>query len=304
MRSLVLGTRGSQLARTQAEFVRDCWLRADASLNIEIQTIQTKADRQADKPLRAMPGEGVFVKEIENALLDRKIDFAVHSLKDMPLAITKGLCFAAIIERHDPRDALAGPFRSLDEIPQKAVIGTSSLRRQSQLLFARPDLVMKDIRGNINTRLQKMDDGQYDAIVIAAAGLIRTGLDHRAGFYFDPRQMLPEPGQGALCVQARSEDRKMIDALTRLDHGPTRAAITAERAFLEDLGGGCRVPIAAWARFENESLVVDGAVVSADGQDRVAAGICGSPDEAAELGRELAKNLIGQGALALLDAQV
>ncbi len=302
MRPLILGTRGSLLAKTQAEFVRQQWLSVDPSLKIDIQIIQTKADRLSEEPLHALPGEGVFVKELETALLSHEIDFAVHSLKDVPVAVTPGLSFPAIMKRHDARDAVVGPFKELAAIPAGSVIGTSSLRRQSQLLAVRPDLNMKDIRGNVDTRLRKLDEGHYDAIVLAAAGLIRLGLQKRIAFLLEPETMLPEPGQGALAIQARADDHALCQSLDSLNDVDTQNSVAAERAFLEDLGGGCRVPIAALATCHDGRLEMDGAVVAQDGSQTLRHQLQGSSDDAVAMGRQLAKQLIDQGALALLNA--
>ena len=246
-------------------------------------------------------GEGIFVKELETALLDGRIDLAVHSLKDLPLAIPKGLVIAAVCEREDASDALvAHGGRLFDALPAGARVGTSSIRRMSQLLHRRRDLVYCGIRGNVDTRLRKLDEGQYDAIVLAACGLIRLGLEEHISEYFPMAQMLPEPGQGALAIEARQDDRELLEWLRQLDHAETRACIEAERAFLGALGGGCRVPIAAFAQLQRGALVLDGAVIAPDGRRLLREQASGDFTAPVALGESLAHRLIALGARELL----
>jgi len=260
MRPLVIGTRGSSLALCQAQIVQAKLEERFPDQAFRLQTIKAEADARPDVPLIAMSGEGVFVKELETALLEGRIDLAVHSLKDLPLAIPSGLRLAAILERDEPRDALVSSSGAVfDRLPPGARVGTSSLRRRSQLLSRRHDVQLLDIRGNVDTRLRKLDEGRYDAIVIAACGLIRLGLEERITEYLDFSVMLPEPGQGALAVEARTEDRQTLERLSVLDDPPTRASVEAERAFLQALGGGCRVPIAAYAALRGGTLELESA---------------------------------------------
>ena len=266
-----------------------------------IKTIKAKADRDPEAPMVAFSGEGIFVKELETALLDGGIDLAVHSLKDLPVDTTRGIRIAAVTEREDPRDALVSrDGKRLDGLPAGARIGTSSLRRKSQVLLQRRDVQVADIRGNVDTRLRKLDEGQYDAIIVAAAGLIRLGLDARITQRLDPDEMLPEPGQGALAVETRDGDHAMRDVAAVVDDPATRACVEAERAFLQALGGGCRVPIAALAEARHETLTLTGAVIAADGSRCLRGSATGSLLEPVALGKSLAGKLIAQGAQEIL----
>ncbi|HET8945118.1 MAG TPA: hydroxymethylbilane synthase, partial [Dehalococcoidia bacterium] len=246
-RTFIVGTRGSALALTQTGFVVDALRKAHPAAHFETRTIHTEGDRSAAS-LSEIGGRGVFVIEIERALLAREIDIAVHSLKDLPADETEGLAIAAVYEREDPRDVLVSrDGLALDRLPAGAVIGTGSPRRAAQVMAARPDLAIADIRGNVDTRLRKVADGEYDATVLAAAGLRRLGWLDRANQIFETDQMLPAVGQGALAVQTRADDAEAVAAVSVLDHTPTRAAVTAERAFERRLGGGCHAAIAAYA---------------------------------------------------------
>jgi hydroxymethylbilane synthase len=298
---LVLGTRGSALALAQAGSVRTRLQAANPGLECVISVIVSRADQEPQRPLAAFSGEGVFVKELEQALRHGRIDLAVHSLKDVPIAASAGLTLTAVLRRDEARDALvsrSGVF--LDALPQGACIATGSLRRQSQLLARRPDIRVKPVRGNVDTRLRKLQEGQFDAILLAACGLQRLGLASRITQMLDPSWMLPEPGQGALVVQTRTEDEATIAAVGKLEDPPTRRCVEAERAFLEALGGGCRVPIAAYAVEESGGLRVDGAVVAADGKRQLRGRLEGTAAWPQALGRQLAEQLIAQGALGLL----
>lgn len=300
-----LGTRGSSLALCQARIVQAKLEERFPKRPIEIVTINAQADQQPDVPLVAMSGEGIFVKELEAALLERRIDVAVHSLKDMPLAIPGALRLAAVLEREEPRDALVSRSGgAFGQLPAGSRIGTSSLRRRSQLLARRRDIEALDIRGNVDTRLRKMDEGRYDAIVVAACGLIRLGLEERITEYLDFSLMLPEPGQGALALEARADDQDTLAMLGALDDTLGRACVEAERAFLHALGGGCRVPIAAYASLDGGTLRLEGAVVKADGSRALRGTVEGPMTEPIALGRRLAQDLVSKGAKSLLEGTV
>jgi hydroxymethylbilane synthase len=302
-RQLVIGSRGSKLALWQAEHARDRL----AGFDVRIQVIKTTGDVKSD-PLSVIGGKGVFTKELEDALLDRRIDIAVHSLKDLPTVQPEILTISAICEREDPRDALVvgshTDFDSvaLDKLPWGTIVGTSSPRRLAQLRSWRGDeLVIKDLRGNVDTRIRKLDEGQYDAIILAAAGLVRLSLEDRISLRIPISQMLPAVGQGAIAIETRSDDEFAIEVTGRLDHRETRLACLAERAFLRGLGGGCQLPIAAHARLEGEWLKLDGLVATPDGSKRLQDSLSGSVIDAEELGTSLASTLLARGAASLLD---
>jgi hydroxymethylbilane synthase len=252
-------------------------------------------------------GKGVFTKELEEALLDTRIDLAVHSLKDLPTIIPGGLTIAAICKREDPRDALVLSRKlertraSLLSLPKSATVGTSSPRRLVQLKHLRDDLIIKELRGNVDTRLRKLDEGQYDALVLACAGLRRLGLDNRISAALLATEMLPAVGQGALGIETRADDEATIAAVSKLDHKFTRLACTAERAFLRSLGGGCQLPIAAHAVVREKRIRLDGLVAEPEGRRIVRDRISGSFDDADKLGTELGERLLKQGARALLE---
>jgi hydroxymethylbilane synthase len=300
-RQLVIGSRGSKLALWQAEQARDRL----AGFDVRIEVIKTTGDVKSD-PLSVIGGKGVFTKELEDALLDRRIDIAVHSLKDLPTILAEGLSITAICEREDPRDALvlaAGSefdASALGNLPRGAVVGTSSQRRLAQLRCWRDDLVIKDLRGNVDTRIRKLDEGQYDAVILASAGLVRLGLQERISLRIPIEHMLPAVGQGAIAIETRSDDELAVEATRRLDHRETRVACLAERAFLRGLGGGCQLPIAAHARFEGDSLKLDGLVARPDGSKRLQDSISGPAHKAEELGSSLASTLLNRGAASLL----
>jgi len=300
-RQLVIGSRGSKLALWQAEQARDRLRGYD----VRIEVIKTTGDVKND-PLSVIGGKGVFTKELEDALLDRRIDIAVHSLKDLPTILPDGLSITAICEREDPRDALVLRFGSdvdataLGNLPRGAIVGTSSQRRLAQLRCWRDDLVIKDLRGNVDTRIRKLDEGQYDAVILASAGLVRLGLQDRISLRIPIEHMLPAVGQGAIAIETRSDDEFAVEATRRLDHRETRIACLAERSFLRGLGGGCQLPIAAHARFEGELLKLDGLVARPDGSKRLQDSLSGPPDNAEELGSSLASTLIERGASTLL----
>jgi hydroxymethylbilane synthase len=265
-----LGTRGSLLARTQTGWVAERMVAAGAEVHVE--TVSTRGDARQDVPIAGIGGDGVFVRELEQALLEGRIDAAVHSLKDMPTAATPGLVLAAIPERATCFDALVGrTAATLEELPPNAVVGTSSIRRVAQVLAIRPDLVVKPLRGNVDTRLRRLDAGDYDALILAAAGLERLGLAGRITHLLRPPVFWPAVSQGALAVQVRSEDVRARQAVAPLDHPATHAAVIAERRMLADLSGGCLAPVGAWARLRNDTEVtLGGCVLEVDVVARVA----------------------------------
>lgn len=286
----------------QAQIVQARLEERSPGRTFRLETIKAQADKNPELPLVAMSGEGVFVKELESALAGGRIDVAVHSMKDLPLETPPGLCIAAVLEREEPRDALVSRSgESLERLPKGARIGTSSLRRQSQLR-RRPDLDLLEIRGNVDTRVRKLDEGRYDAIVVAACGLIRLGLEERITELLDFSDMLPEPGQGALAVETRIEDSETLEAVAFLDDPMSRACVEAERAFLRALGGGCRVPIAAYASAKSGMLELEGAVIAPDGHDERRGTLTGPITEPVALGERLAAHLASLGAAALLKA--
>ncbi len=302
VRDIVIGSRGSSLSRRQTEIVRVRLEARHPNLRLSVKTIKAQADRRPDVPLVALSGEGIFVKELQAALLDGSIDLAVHSLKDLPLDVPSGLRIAAVLEREEARDALVSRTGQwLMQLPEDATVGTSSLRRRSQLLRCRNDLQLLDIRGNVDTRLRKLDEGQYDAVVLAACGLIRLGLEARISEYLDFEQMLPEPGQGALAVEARVDDQEILGLVSSLEDPLSRVCVEAERSFLRALGGGCRVPIAAYASCTQGTIALEGTVVSADGQQALRDHLEGPMTEPLALGQRLADRLIDQGARELLE---
>src|ERR1700704_4524103 len=280
--TLVIGSRGSKLALRQAELVKAELERLERAIAVRIEIIKTSGDASAD-PLSVIGGKGVFTKELEDALLDRRIDIAVHSLKDLPTIIPEQLVIAAICKRDDPRDALvlkeqrAGTDANIRSLPSGATVGTSSPRRLTQLKHLRSDLVIKELRGNVDTRLRKLDEGQYDALVLACAGLRRLGLDHRISAPLPIVEMLPAVGQGALGIEVRADDSITIEAAGKLDHKFTRLACVAERALLRSLGGGCQLPIAAHAVVREKRIRLDGLVADTEGvrivKDRIVGGL-------------------------------
>jgi hydroxymethylbilane synthase len=304
MRSpLILGSRGSQLALWQANFVKTALERA-AAVEVRIEIIRTAGDRITDVPLAQMGGtKALFTKEIEDALLARRIDLAVHSLKDLPVELPAGLALGAIPAREDARDALISRHgQRLADLPAGARVGTSSLRRGLQVRLLRPDLVVEPLRGNLDTRLRKLDEGQYDAIVVALAGLKRMGWADRATQVFSTEEMVPAIGQGALAIEVHADDSELLAGLESLGDPDTEAATRAERAFLRRLGGGCQVPLAAHARIKQERLEIAGVVVSLDAARAVRGVENGPQAEAETVGRRLAENLLKHGAREILAA--
>ncbi|MBC8029624.1 MAG: hydroxymethylbilane synthase [Pyrinomonadaceae bacterium] len=306
---IVIGSRGSKLALTQAAIVKAQLLLLNPSLQVSVEIIKTSGDVSAE-PLSVIGGKGVFTRELEEALVDRRIDIAVHSLKDLPTLIPEQLAIAAICKREDPRDALvlrhekggtaAKANIGFSTLTKGVIVGTSSPRRLAQLRHLRSDLVFKDLRGNVDTRLRKLDEGQYDALVLACAGLRRLGLENRISVAISTDQMLPAVGQGALAVQARAEDEETIAIAGQLDHKFTRLACVAERAFLRKLGGGCLLPIAAHAVVRDKRIRLSGLVCDPQGGRIVRDRLTGPLEEAEKLGRELAERLLANGAAELL----
>lgn len=287
MKKLVIGTRGSQLATTQTGHVADA-LRAATGLDVELRIISTRGDRVQDRPLAEVGGKGLFTLELEQALHEGSIDLAVHSLKDLPTDDPEGLVVAAFPERVDPRDVLVGS--TLDRLEEGAMVGTGSARRCALLRDARPDLVLEGIRGNVDTRLRKLREGPYDAIVLAAAGLDRLGLEVE-GERLDPKRFVPAPGQGVLAVQC-AQRPEVLELVAHIDHAETRTRVTAERAFLAALGGGCSVPAAAYAELDGDMVHLHAALGHADGSavERVEASAPAT--RAAALGEAVARELL------------
>ncbi|MEJ2640936.1 MAG: hydroxymethylbilane synthase [Desulfosarcinaceae bacterium] len=297
-----LGTRGSQLALWQANWVKGALEKQRAGIVCELVIIKTKGDKILDVPLAKVGGKGLFVKEIEEALLGGRIDLAVHSMKDMPAEIPAGLCIAAVPEREEPQDALVTrEGGGLDALPHGARVGTSSLRRGAQLRHLRPDLEICGLRGNLDTRLKKLATEALDAIVLAAAGLKRLGYADRISALLDEDTMLPAVGQGALCIESRSGDARIQPLMERLDHAPTRTVVTAERAFLHRLEGGCQVPIAGHGRLTGDRLTLTGLVAGLDGQTLIKERLTGAPTDPRQLGLRLADRLLARGAKTLLE---
>ena len=302
MTALRLGTRGSALARTQSEGVRRA-LEEEGRDPVEVVVIQTTGDRRLDRPLPEIGGKGLFTKELDLALLAGDVDLAVHSLKDLPTALEPGLAVLAVPVREDPRDVLVGPAGApvtLAGLPEGARVGTSSLRRRALLLAFRPDLAVESVRGNLDTRLRKLDEGRYDALVLAAAGLRRMGLAERAGDWLERTAFLPAPAQGALGIVGRADDARVAAALEPLRDVPSERAVRAERAMLAALEGGCQVPIAALALPYDGGLRLWGLVASPDGRRVVRGDLTGDVDDPEALGRRLADVLRRRGAMDLL----
>lgn len=294
--SLVIGTRGSQLAIWQAEWVQARLQELAPHLSIRLERIQTSGDKILDVPLAKIGGKALFVKEIEEALLRKDIDLAVHSMKDVPSVLPEGLAIHCVPQREDPRDALLSRDGQLfQDLPPSANVGTSSLRRQSQFLAQRPDLSIHMLRGNLDTRVRKLREGQFDAIVLAAAGLKRLGWTDRITECLPANVSLPAVGQGALGIEGRTDDAFIENLLTPLNDSPSRHAVVAERAFLGRLEGGCQVPIAGHATVEETTLTLRGLVASVDGQQVIRDVISGHVGEAEALGTALAERLLNAG---------
>lgn len=301
-RVLRIGTRGSLLALNQSEWVKGALEMHWPGLSVELHVIRTTGDKVLDVPLAKVGGKGLFVKEIEEALLAGTVDLAVHSMKDVPSILPEGLRIGAIPEREDPRDVFISPKHgSLTELPRGARVGTSSLRRASQLKRLRPDLRVETLRGNLDTRLRKVGDGLYDAVILAAAGLHRMGWRDRITTYLDPAWFLPAIGQGALGIEARSDDHEVARFIRPLHHLETADAVEAERSFLKELEGGCQVPIGGFARVDAGEVELTGLVASLDGTVTIRKTLRGPRKDAAEIGRRLAREVLRDGAGAILE---
>jgi hydroxymethylbilane synthase len=302
---LTFGSRGSDLARRQTEIVAERLQEVFADLTIQTTIFSTKGDKKLDKPLPEIGGKGLFTAELEAALLDDTIDLAVHSLKDLPIEDTPGLTIGAIPSREDPADALISRRGyTLDTLPRNAVVGTSSLRRAAQFLACRPDLEILPLRGNVDTRLRKaMDpDGPYDVIILAVAGLSRMGLTEHISQRLPFEVMLPAPGQGAIAVQCRADDKTTMSKVACLNHPHTQQAVLAERTFLAELGGGCSLPVGVLGQVDEDTLTLQGVIVSLDGKRVIRVTQQGAATEAQPIGQELAQQALAQGAHTLLEA--
>jgi hydroxymethylbilane synthase len=298
-----IATRKSPLAMWQAEHVAAELKRVHPDLEVEIHGMTTQGDKILDTPLAKIGGKGLFIKELEQGLLSDQADIAVHSMKDVPVELPDGLHLAVIMQREDPRDAfVSSHYQSIDALPQGACVGTSSLRRQSQLAEKRPDLQIKSLRGNVNTRLRKLDEGEYDAIILAAAGLIRLGFESRITAFIGPEQSLPAIGQGAVGIECRSDDARVNALIAPLHDAETASCVRAERAMNQRLNGGCQVPIAGFAMLENGSLWLRGLVGEPDGSEIIRGEVEGVPDEAEAMGVGLADRLLEWGAERILQA--
>ena len=301
--TLRIATRKSPLAMWQAEYVKARLEALHQNLTVELIPMVTKGDIILDTPLAKVGGKGLFVKELEVAILENRADIAVHSMKDVPVEFPEGLGLEVICEREDPRDAfVSNTYRQIEELPPGAIVGTCSLRRQCQLSEARPDLKIMDLRGNVNTRLNKLDNKDYDAIILAAAGLKRLDMAYRIASYIEPEQSLPAVGQGAVGIECRIDDKRVKALLAPLNHALTSDRVLAERAMNLALEGGCQVPIGSYALIDGDELWLRGLVGKPDGTEVIRAEIRGDRNNARQLGLELAEKLLAQGAKEILAA--
>ncbi|MEF2485411.1 hydroxymethylbilane synthase [Vibrio mimicus] len=297
-----IATRQSPLALWQANYVKDALMAAHPGLKVELVTMVTRGDVILDTPLAKVGGKGLFVKELEVAMLEGRADLAVHSMKDVPVDFPQGLGLVTICEREDPRDAfVSNTYAKIDDLPSGAVVGTCSLRRQCQLKAARPDLVIKELRGNVGTRLSKLDAGEYDAIILAAAGLKRLELESRIRSFIEPEQSLPAVGQGAVGIECRLDDQRVRELLAPLNHTDTADRVRCERAMNLTLQGGCQVPIGSYALLDGDEIWLRALVGEPDGSQIVRGEIRGPRSEAEQLGITLAEQLLGQGAKEILE---
>jgi len=298
-----IATRKSPLAMWQAEHVAAELKKAHPGLRVELLGMSTKGDRILDAPLAKIGGKGLFVKELEQGMLEGTADIAVHSMKDVPVELPEGLHLPIIMQREDPRDAfVSNNYASLDELPQGACVGTSSLRRQSQLSERRPDLVIKPLRGNVNTRLAKLDAGEFDAIILASAGLIRLGFSERIASFISAEQSLPAIGQGAVGIECRKDDERINSLLKPLHHEETAICVRAERAMNHRLNGGCQVPIAGYAELEEGKIHMRGLVGEPDGSSILRSEAQGDAAKTEQLGIQVADELLSRGADRILKA--
>jgi hydroxymethylbilane synthase len=301
---ILIGTRGSSLALAQTNQVVESLKKIAPNVRCEVLPIKTHGDKMHDVGVSAVEGKSLFTKEIEDALIKERIDLAVHSMKDLTTDLPVGVVIAAVPERVNPRDALVSRNKEkFEKLPGGARIGTSSARRKAQLLAARGDVEIVDMHGNIDTRLRKLQNGPYDAIVLAAAGLIRLGFEKRATEFLSTEVMLPAVGQGALAIQSREDNLEIRDLLSKLNHEPTRRAVEAERAFAGKLGANCRTPIAAYARFEGRKLAIEGMVAAPTGRMLLRGRIVSDNLNAEKVGEELAESLLNKGAGIVLEAR-
>jgi len=299
---LRIGTRGSKLALTQSEWVKAEIEARHPDVQVTLVRIKTKGDKVLDSPLSKIGGKGLFVKEIEEALLRKEVDLAVHSMKDVPAVLPDGLGLSVFPPREDPRDALVcRGCTSLEGLPRRASVGTGSLRRSAQLLHVRPDLRVVPMRGNVDTRLRKLDSGELHAIVLAVAGLKRLKLSHRISHILHPETLLPAIGQGALGLEVRRDDEETVGLIDFLNHKETEITVKAERAFLTELEGGCQVPLAAFCRTENGQLRLEGMVAEPDGSKVLRDQMKGEENESEEMGIALARRLLAAGADEILE---
>ncbi|WED26621.1 hydroxymethylbilane synthase [Vibrio sp. DW001] len=297
-----IATRKSPLALWQAYFVRDALQAAHPGLEVELVTMVTKGDIILDSPLAKIGGKGLFVKELEVAMLEGRADLAVHSMKDVPVGFPEGLGLVTICKREDPRDAfVSNTYGSIDELPLGSIVGTCSLRRQCQLMEARPDLVIKELRGNVGTRLGKLDAGDYDAIILAAAGLKRLELKERIRSYIEPEQSLPAVGQGAVGIECRVDDERILKLLEPLNHADTADRVRCERAMNLTLEGGCQVPIGSYSLLDGDQIWLRALVGEPDGSKMVRGEIRGNRKDGETLGVELANQLLADGAKEILE---
>ena len=294
---LKIGTRGSKLALAQSRWVKEKIESAYRHVRVELIVIKTMGDKILNSPLSKIGGKGLFVKEIEESLLNGQIHVAVHSLKDVPAELPEGLILSTFPQREDPGDAFISiDSHNLEQLPKSSRVGTGSLRRSAQMLYMRPDLDLVPLRGNVDTRLEKLKSGDLQAIVLAVAGLRRLGLSNRITHVISMKEMLPAVGQGALGLEVRCEDQETIDVLNFINHEPTELAVRAERAFLKELEGGCQVPIGAFGRLKSETLHLEGMVAETDGSRVIRDSITGKKDRPEEAGIRLARRLLNSGA--------
>lgn len=296
-----IATRKSPLALWQAEHVQRRLIAAHPGLQVELLTMSTQGDKILDTPLAKIGGKGLFVKELEQSMLDGRADIAVHSMKDVPVELPAGLHLPVILPREEPRDAfVSNQYTDLAELPAGACVGTSSLRRQTQLLLHRPDFVIRSLRGNVGTRLNKLDDGQFDGIILASAGLIRLGLGQRISAMIDTSICLPAIGQGAIGIECRSEDKQTNELIAVLNDAATQVCVSAERALNHRLEGGCQVPIAGFAELHDGGVRLRGLVGRVDGSEIIRGEVSGAAADAETLGMSLADDLLSRGADVIL----
>ncbi len=303
LQKIRIGTRASLLALAQSNWIKGRIEAQHPGVTVELVKIITKGDKIVDVPLAMVGGKGLFVKEIEEALLRNEVDIAVHSMKDVPAELPEGLHIGIITERENPHDAfISNKYQSLAAMPAGSRVGTSSLRRKAQLAILRPDLQIEDLRGNLDTRLRKLDEGQFEAIILAAAGLNRLKLAHRATFCFTAEEMLPAVAQGAVGIEMREADQELREMLMFMDHPATTVAVRAERSYLKRLEGGCQVPLAGFAVLADGVLTMRGLIASVDGSRLVKSEHRGDPAEAEKIGLALAEELLAQGGREILEA--